>query len=73
MKTDYVYGIPVFKFSKTILGDEVDVFISGGYHDMGEEGIPPAVTLSTFDTIMEYYDAIEELNEQKGKNKSWAV
>lgn len=73
LKTDYVYGIPVFKFSRMILGDEADVFISGGYHDHGEGLTPPAFFSSTIDTITEYYDSIEELRETKKGKKSWAV
>jgi len=72
MNRDYVCGVAVFKFNKTILGDEVDVFVSGGYHDLGEDVIPPVFLSSTIDTITEYYDAIEELNEKWRKNKSWA-
>lgn len=73
MKKDYVYGIPVFKFNRTILGDEVDVFISGGYHEDNELSLPPVMLSSTFDTIIEYYEAIEELEDKKKKVKSWAV
>jgi hypothetical protein len=73
MKNDYVYGVPVFKFNRTILGDEVDVFISGGYHDVGEEGFPPAFISGSYDTIIEYYNAVEELDELKKKKRSWAI
>lgn len=73
MKTDYVYGVPVFKFSKSLLGDEVDVFISGGHHDLDNEDLPFVFRASTYDTINEYYDALDELKEWKRKNKSWAV
>jgi hypothetical protein len=70
---DYVCGVAVFKFNRTILGDEVDVFISGGYHEVSEEELPPYFIGSTIDTITEYYDAIDELREEKRKNKSWAI
>ena len=70
---DYVCGVAVFKFNRVILGDEVDVFISGGYHEMAEEQLPPYFIGSTIDTITEYYDAIDELREQKKKNTSWAI
>jgi len=76
MKRDYVCGIPVFKFNRAVLGDEVDVFISGGYHGVdNDEGLSPIKMYesSSFDTIMEYYDAIEELSDLKKKAKSWAV
>lgn len=69
---DYVCGVPVFKFNRMILGDEVDVFISAGYHDLGEDVIPPVFLSSTIDTITEYYDAIDELNEERRQKKSWA-
>jgi hypothetical protein len=77
VKRDYVCGVAVFKFSRTILGDEVDVFISAGYHDTsdldGYQELPPYFSGSTIDTITEYYDAIDELREQKRKNTSWAI
>jgi len=75
MKRDYVYGIPVFRFNRTILGDEVDCFISGGYHEDNEHDLSPVrmYEASSFDTIMEYYDAIEELEELKEKTRSRAV
>ncbi len=72
MKTDYVYGVPVFKFNRTIFGDEVDVFVSGGYHESEEDSIPPVIRTGCFDTITEYYDAVDELREEKRKNRSWA-
>lgn len=72
MSSDYVGGIPVFKFNRVVLGDEVDVFISGGYHDLGDDVIPPVFLSSTIDTITEYYEAIDELNEERRKHKSWA-
>lgn len=77
MKRDYVCGVAVFKFSRTILGDDVDVFISAGYHETeeaeGYKGLPPYFSGSTIDTITEYYDAVDELREEKRKNTSWAI
>lgn len=73
MKKDYVYGVPVFKFSSSFLGDDVDVFVSAGYHEIDGWSTPPATTVSTIDTITEYYDAVEELVSQKEKKRSGAV
>lgn len=74
---DYVCGVAVFKFSRLLFGEEIDVFISGGYHDTsetnGQRDLPPYFSGSTIDTITEYYDSIDELREQKAKGKSWAV
>lgn len=71
IKSDYLYSSPVFLYKIKLYGEAVDIFTEAWSLD--EAGNRRHLVGNLFNTISEYYEAIDELEEERLNKRSWAV